>query len=305
MARLVSFAAVVRGFVVAGLAALASTAAGAATPTALVTILEGGGRIYRGTERLVLANATALQVDDLVETTGDPAGFAQLEFGDDTVVLLAPGARIQVGAPRARRANRPALFLLSGWVKVSRRGGAETPAPGLATAVFDVVDATGTFVAHVDPNRPLAYVEAGTARVLPATPRATPLVLAEDGYVDFKLGSSSGRTPVAAHHPPADFRTQLPAPLRDGYPLRWAQVLDKARPAKPDGTFVYADVSAWMATDPAIRRQLAVRWRAKAGNPVFRAAVLEHIYAHPEWEPIVMPKEPPATATAASGIPPR
>jgi hypothetical protein len=70
--------------------------------------------------------------------------------------------------------------------------------------------------------------------------------------------------------------------------------------AAPD--FSYADVEPWLKAEPALRKPLVQRWRAKAREPAFRAALVSNLKAHPEWDPILFPeKYLPKHASAPAG----
>jgi hypothetical protein len=69
--------------------------------------------------------------------------------------------------------------------------------------------------------------------------------------------------------------------------------------------FAYADVERWLKSEPAVRKPLMQRWRAKAREPAFRSALIANLSAHPEWDPILfpekyLPKETTARSHAAS-----
>jgi hypothetical protein len=40
-----------------------------------------------------------------------------------------------------------------------------------------------------------------------------------------------------------------------------------------------------------LRRPLVQRWRSKAREPAFRAALVANLAAHPEWDPVLFPEK--------------
>jgi hypothetical protein len=54
--------------------------------------------------------------------------------------------------------------------------------------------------------------------------------------------------------------------------------------------FTYADVEPWLKAEPSVRRALVPRWRQKAREPAFRAALLANRRANPEWDAILFPR---------------
>ena len=137
-------------------------AAAAIEAPAVVTILEGTAQVIRGANRLALAEGVRIAAGDLVETAS--ASFLQVEFDDGTTIDVGPGARLQFEHPARRRAERPGLYLLSGWLKIATRPGAA--GFGLAWPAADALDLSGTLLIEVAPGRAALFVENGGARLV-------------------------------------------------------------------------------------------------------------------------------------------
>ncbi len=96
---------------------------------AVVTILEGSAVVFRGIAKLGASEGVRIQPNDLVETGKDT--FLRLEFGDGTRLDFGSVTRLQVNHPTETSADRPALYVLSGWIKLSFDDAKRTRAPPL------------------------------------------------------------------------------------------------------------------------------------------------------------------------------
>jgi len=108
------------------------------------------------------------------------------------------------------------------------------------------------------------------------------------------------------------FVAAMPRPFRDSLPLRLDQYRDQAVQPKEAPDFTYADVQPWLTAEPWLRRPLVQRWKSKARNPAFRAALIAGLASHPEWDPVLFPEKykgkpsvGPARATRAHPLPAR
>ena len=50
-------------------------------------------------------------------------------------------------------------------------------------------------------------------------------------------------------------------------------------------------MAAWLSAEPALRSHFAMRWRALARQPDFRAGLVANMRSHPEWDRIVFPEK--------------
>src|SRR6266850_2474556 len=121
--------------------------AGAAKPTenlplarqvGIVTILEGRATVIRGLSQFDAVQGVRLLPDDLVRT--EESAFLRVEYADQTWIELGPETLLQLNHPAQRkRANRPGLYLLAGWLKLECKADAAA-SPSVASKDIDLVD---------------------------------------------------------------------------------------------------------------------------------------------------------------------
>jgi len=102
---------------------------------------------------------------------------------------------------------------------------------------------------------------------------------------------------------PAWLKT-VPRAFRDTIALRAARFEGKklepaARPAPS-----YAALAPWLTAEPALRREFPRRLATLAREPAFRAALIQNLVAHPEWEPLLFPERFLKPASAPTGVRP-
>jgi hypothetical protein len=255
----------------------------AAGGSAVLTILEGSATLIRGTSKLGAAGCVRAQPDDLIETGKDT--YAQLEFEDGTRLDLGPKTQLQIEHPGETRADRPALYLLSGWIKLTV-GGQHSPGPAFATPVFDGVDLVGAVLARIDARGGTLFVEQGRARLANRHTHGGTLAL-KDG--DFVSVSREGRATVDTR-PSKEFVDQMPRPFRDSIPSRLAVCHEREVAAKPLGEISYREVEPWINAELSVRRQFVHAWRSKADDPDFRLELTARLSLHPEWGPVLFPE---------------
>lgn len=294
------------------IALLASAhAAGATKPGGVVTILQGRATVIRALSQFDAAEGMRLLADDLVRTDKDT--FLRIEYEDQTAIELGPQTQLQVNHPGARKkSNRPALYVLQGWVKLGAGKPDAGGKPAFASVGMDVTDLTGVMVLRGDSDSRELFAEQGTARWVDRDPHGAEPVALNQG--DF-LVAALDRPPQTQPRPSADFTASLPRAFRDTLPFRYNLFKDRSVAPKGQLPFTYADVEPWLNAEPSIRRQFVVMWRRKADNPAFRASLDRDLQKHPEWDPVLHPEKyepppsPPAgpastSPTAASQPPP-
>lgn len=258
--------------------------AGAAPPPlALVTILDGEATLLRGGERFALAEGLRLQADDLLEL-GDKARLLRIEYPDGTSLSLGPLTRALLGPQQASSS-----YLLRGWAKLAV---ASKAAPGaLATPLLGLSGVVGSAVVAVLPEGAQVFAETGPLQLTRPTPQTLKpgewLAIAPDAKIQRHTG------------PSAAFIQQVPRPFLDALPARAALFSGKAVEPKRVGDITYADAQPWLdAPDPALRRLALNRWKPLARHAEFRRALVADLKAHPEWEPVLFPPAPPASAAS-------
>jgi hypothetical protein len=290
-------------------ALLAPCLAMAADVVGTITILEGQALIYRGSGRLHAAEGVRVAPGDIVETAAST--FAQVELADQAVAQFGPATRVMIIAGVPRQNTGRSLYLMKGWVKLlstKRDAGAE-PAFELRSAHFEIPPAPGVIVLRAASDTVELFVENGSMRIAERQPKASAATTVSVKGGDFYQRKPPARGTVASVASPA-FVADMPRPFRDSLPPRLERFRERQVAARDAPAFAYADVEDWLQAEPAVRRPLMQRWRSKAQDPAFRAALVSHLSAHPEWDPILFPekykpKDPPrppaAVDRAASG----
>ena len=252
---------------------------------AVVGILEGKATLVRQAARFALAEGSALQNEDIVETA--PASFVQIEFSDGARVGVGGATRLML-APRGlgRGTVNPRLYLLAGWLKLAQP--ADKPVPGDSmTPQFELAAMSGATIFMSSPKALSLFVESGSVKLVERSNARPPLALAPNNFVVVRLGDK----PELAARPTPDFLAQMPRPFRDLLPSRAAKFRDNPVAPKPLGDVTYDDVAGWLVAEPGLRLPLVERWRPRLRDKAFRAAMIANLAAHPEWDPLVFPEK--------------
>lgn len=271
------------------LAALAVSGAQAADPLAVVTILEGEALVYRGTGRVHAAEGLRLAPGDIVETGGST--FTQVEWPDQSVAQFGPATRVMVSSPTRGKAERW-LYLMEGWAKLAgapRSEGGAANGVHLRAPLFELPASPGVVVLRSTPTEVSIFVERGEARLGERQASGAPAQVALKAG-DFYRRKGTARSAVSTR-PAQDFVAEVPSFFRDSLPLRLERFRDRPVQPRQAQDFAYADVERWLKAEPSVRRPLMQRWRVKAREPAFRAALNANLGAHPEWDPILFPEK--------------
>lgn len=265
-------------------------AAQAAQPLHLATIVEGPAVIVRGAERLALVEGVPLQPDDIVET--GPAGFVRIELADRSAVELGPGTRAllmsRVASAGTRAAPRVA-YLLQGWMKLVARRGDTAAYRGFASSSIGAADVGGTLVLRIDARGASAFAESGEARLVERRDSGPPVEHAlKPGAF---LARPAAQKATLASRPGEDFLREMPPPFRDTLPERAGQFAGREIRPKSLPAPRYEDLEPWLKAEPALRREFVRRWRVRAADAAFRAALVANLRAHPEWDPVLFPEK--------------
>jgi hypothetical protein len=268
----------------AGLATclLLSHSVRAAEAAATVTLLDGDASIIRGAARYALAEGVRLAAGDIVEV--GQKGLALIEFPDGAGLSLGPRTRLLASALPGGRGGAD-FHVVAGTLKHAQ---AAKPADGYryASALAVLTPVTGVMVAAVAPGQVDAFVEAGEAQVAD-DPRGAALRLKSGEFYSRRAGQKAAVAP----RPTQAFVASLPRMFLDPLPSRIA--LYKTRDVAPKrlGEVTYAEVAYWLEGAPDLRKPFLARFRARAHDPAFRAALVATMAAHPEWDPILFPEK--------------
>jgi hypothetical protein len=281
--------------------ASAACCAWASEVSGTITILEGDALVYRGASRMQAQEGVRIVAGDLVETGA--GAFVQIELADLSKIELGPATRMQF-VPPARGKSERSLYFLEGFGKLTYA----KPDTGLdlRAPLFEIAARPGVVVFDARPTEATVFVERGDARLVERAPGAggAPVLLNAGDYYKRKAGMRG-----AVNSPDARALVdKLPRAFRDTLPSRLEKFRGRdVKPREAPG-FGYADVEAWLSAEAPIRRQFVQRWRGKAHEPAFRSALIAHLPAHPEWDPILfpekyLPKEAQAPTPALAGRP--
>jgi hypothetical protein len=260
-------------------------AAATKPPTAIVTILEGRATVIRALSEFEAAEGLRLLPNDLLRTEKDTV--LRIEYEDETSLELGPETLLQLNHPASKRANRPALYLLAGWLKLGSGHGDAAAGDSFASVGMDVANLSGVIVVRADEAAHAIFEEQGSARWIDRSTRGAQSLTLKAG--DF-LVAGPNLPPQLEGRPAPQFLEALPRPYRDTLPLRYDRFKSRIVVPKGQVPFSYADVERWLNAEPSVRRQFVVLWHRKADNPAFRASLDRDLPMHPEWDRVLHPE---------------
>jgi hypothetical protein len=262
----------------------------------IVTILEGRATVIRALSQFDALQGVRLLPDDLVRT--EESTFLRVEYEDHTWIELGPETLLQLNHPaQKRRANRPGLYLLAGWLKLECKSDAAA-GRSLASKDMDLVDLSGAVVVRAFEGGHAIFAEQGTARLINRGVRGAAPITLNGG--DFLL-IGQGRPASVQTRPAADFVAALPRAYRDTLPYRYSLFEARAVVPKDQRAFSYADVEPWINAEAPVRRQFVALWRRKALEPAFRESLDRDLAMHPEWGPVLHPEDYEISAPTPTG----
>jgi hypothetical protein len=190
---------------------------------------------------------------------------------------------------RATSSGGGELFLLQGWMKLSRPKGEPHIIVRYSTPCLELNTVDGVAVVQASESDSALYMEAGDGRVATVTHSGhteEPIRLKASQFYSCKADQRGVVAPRAPHA----FVTAMPRSFMDTLPPRLARFKDRSVAPKRASDFTYADVQSWMKTTAPVRRALAMQWQSKARDHAFRNAVAANLRDHPEWDRILYPQ---------------
>ena len=269
-------------------AALAGAPAQAVDGHALVTLLDGDGRVLDRGGTVAAVEGLKLGAAALLQTGANTrllrlewSGGSTADLGPDTQLLVAP-----LGLADKPDKTRAALYLLRGWVKLSAAAGES--APQLLSLFSGALLQQGAAVAFVGNGQAWIFDESGSVQVMERPARSNPMALT-GGQFYTRIGADPGQVLPRA---PAAMLKDVPRAFRDTLPRRWAAA--SAKPAQPRALAQpgYDELREWMSGETAVRRFVAANFAHWARDAAFRAALLAQEKSHPEWSPVLHPEPP-------------
>jgi hypothetical protein len=278
--------------------ALAAQAAPALQP-GIVTILQGKATVIRGISQYDVLEGMRLSADDIVKTESDT--FLRLEYADQSWLELGPQTELQLRPLNSRRAKRPGLYLLHGWLKLEGKSSADA-AQGIAVPGADLNDISGVLVVRLESQSLVVFAEKGSARWVNRAPPSGEGMSLKNG--DF-LVADANNVPKVQSRPTPQFLAELPRPYRDTLPARYSIYAGRTVTPKEQRSFSYSEVEPWVNGEATIRRQFVATWRRRIREAQFRDSLDRQMQLHPEWDPILHPEkyEPPEQVEATHPIP--
>jgi hypothetical protein len=281
-----------------------------ATPVArigIVTILEGKATVIRGLSQFDAAEGMHLLGGDLVRTQSK--SLLRVEYADECALEAGPDTQLQLFHPSdKKRGNRPALYLLQGWLKLGCKAGTDA---AFTSKDLDVVGISRVIVIRSNGDSRAIFAEQGTARVIKhRTGESGAITLNQGDFLDVEPDAVTEVQP----RPTADFMETLPRAYRDTLPSRYSTYVTRTADPQNPRAFGYTDVEPWLNAEPVIRRQFVGLWVRKVNDPAFRGPLDRDLAKHPEWDRILHPEKyeveetvpppPPASARRDAALQP-
>ena len=252
-----------------------------------LTVAEGGIVLVRGAATYSAAPGVALHNGDMLAV--DPKGQAQIEFQDGAILNLARGCRAYLLAAQGA-GGEPGVALQSGWAKFTRAKAAKGPPYRyiMPLARLSTPGATGVLRLSDDSND--LFIETGASRIVELS-RAGSAGSGRDLKGGEFIVRRDGQPLSIAPRPSGDFVKAMPPYFRDDLAAFLPRLRNRSADPKREHDATYAEVEPWLKASLPLRRNLVERFRGRAKDPQFRAKLLENLAAHPEWDPVLHPKE--------------
>ena len=260
--------------------ALSLIAASAAAETGIVTLVEGGPRLLRGTTWYKLVVGAHVEEADIIEAP--ERSQTQLELASGSRMNLVGGGKIYL-VPATPKGSPILAALPMGWLKVA------TKAPGarVRTAAFDLVVGDGVLVVRANGPAVDFFVESGSARLIELAANG-----ADGAARDVKSGEYASKSATGAlatgQRAPKAFIDAMPRHFVDALPTLADRI--KAKPTLVvDHEVTYAEAEPWLAgrDRAAFERRFASRLR----DPAFRSAALPNLARYPMWDRMLNPEK--------------
>ena len=260
--------------------------ASAAQAAALVTIVDGEATLIDGA-RAIAATEGLKVADETLVRTGARTTLLRIEWPDGSVADFGPDTQAMLNPAGfgARGARGPAVYLLRGWLKLTAMGSG--PAAGLLSPRLEVQAFKGALVVLGAADETWVFAESGNAPLVERDLKPATQIGLKSGEV--YLRNVGGKGAVTPRPTPAQMQ-RVPRGFRDSLPLRTAALKDRSISPRPAAAPTYADLRDWLLAEPALRKAFTRRFAERKQDPAFRAALVENLARHPEWEPLLFPE---------------
>ena len=255
-----------------------ATSAGARS-NSVVGIVEGDVTLIRQTTRYTLAEGVVLNEQDIIETA--PGAFAQIELPGGVLVGIGESTRLMLRPRVGKGLAAPPLYLLEGWLKTTAGG-----AFGYVSPAVEVATQAAAAVIYTKGAQFELFVETGAAKLTLRDGAPSTTQLRSGDFAQRREGSP----PTVGPRATSEFLSRMPRQFRDRLPARGEQFAKRSVAPKARGDIAYADVAAWLRTEPALRLPLLPLWKSRAADLNFRAGAKADLALHPEWEQYADPE---------------
>lgn len=266
---------------------ICASAPASAQTIGTLTVAEGDVVLVRGAATYTATPGVAVHNGDMLAV--DPKGQAQIEFQDGAILNLARGCRAYLLAAQGA-GGEPGVALQSGWAKFTRAKAAKGPPYRYIMPLARLSTPGATGVLRMGDDSDDLFIETGASRIVELSRSGWP-----GSGRDLKGGEfivrRDGQPLSIAPRPAADFVKAMPPYFRDDLAAFLPRLRNRGADPKREHDATYAEVEPWLKASPPLRRSLVERFRSRANDRQFRAKLLENLAAHPEWDPVLHPKE--------------
>ena len=164
----------------------------------MATVVDGETTLIRQTTRWILKPGVRLYASDLIET-GPGATLTRIEMSQGLVADFGPETRIIV-MPKLTRQRQAELYVLGGWLKISRPQGKEALAFVVRTESVELSNILGSAVLQVNGKNTQVFAESGTTTVSERRQGQTvaPALLKAGRFFCAHWSGKGAHTPAAA-----------------------------------------------------------------------------------------------------------
>ena len=245
----------------------------------VVTILEGKASVIRNLAQFDAAEGVRLLPGDLIRT--QPKSLMRIEYPDECSLEAGPQTQLQLFHPAdKKRTNRPALYLMQGWLKLGCKTGTDA---AFSLKDLDVVGISRVLVIHADGDSRAVFAEQGTARVV-RIPGQSPSTRA----TSWMLSPTSLRRAVASN---SAVHGGSAARLPRYIAISLQCLCNSAVSRRTAGSFCMRTWSPGSTPNPRSAGNSSVCGCRKANDPAFRGALDRDLARHPEWDRILHPEK--------------
>ena len=258
---------------------LLSVAAHAATDVGMVTLVEGGTRLLRGTTWFKLVAGARVEDGDIIEAAD--RAQAQVEFAGTAVNLAGPGSIYFNPAPE--KSGAMMLTVAGGWCKVA----VVPPGLRLRAAPADVVVSDAVMVVRVAAPAAGWFIEAGSGKLIEAT------VTGADGPAhavkrgEYWTRTASGVFTMAPRAAKA-FVDDMPRHFTDALPSLAAKFKSKPQ-LVVEREITFTEAEPWLAGRD--RARFERRFAGRLRDPTFRRAAEPNLARYPMWDRMLHPEK--------------